>query len=154
MLIAAILIITGGCSDQSSEMARERNPDTTQTYLLDYFENAAFAVAGMPLCSIWQAARMDYALEFSEKDFLEWGDFYRSLLQLNLINPALWNGNAGGDFQRLKTVSNHFVYTLVRLSEDNHLVTAVNLSDTNLVVSFEYLPGREFQSLFQDSDLT
>ncbi|MFN2430988.1 MAG: alpha-amylase family glycosyl hydrolase [Cryomorphaceae bacterium] len=55
-LAAAILIITGGCSDQSSEMARELNPgnaimglaspvklntDTTQIYLLDYFENAA-----------------------------------------------------------------------------------------------------------------
>lgn len=112
-----------------------------------------FTIDGMPLVYSGQEAGMDYALEFFEKDTIEWGDieygdFYTSLMQLNLSNPALWNGNAGGDFERIKTNADAFVYAFVRTNGDNQVVTIVNLSDTNPAVEFENLPEGNFVSLF------
>ncbi|HKL03848.1 MAG TPA: alpha-glucosidase C-terminal domain-containing protein, partial [Cryomorphaceae bacterium] len=63
----------------------------------------------------------------------------------------LWNGNAGGDFERIKTNADAFVYAFVRTNGENQVVTIVNLSDTNPIVEFESLPNGEFQSLF-DTD--
>ncbi|HKL03534.1 MAG TPA: alpha-amylase family glycosyl hydrolase, partial [Cryomorphaceae bacterium] len=52
------------------------------------YATITFTIDGMPLVYSGQEAGMDYALEFFEKDTIEWGeieygDFYTSLMQLN-----------------------------------------------------------------------
>ena len=64
-------------------------------------------VKGMPLVYSGQEAGMNKSLRFFDKDTIEWkkSDFreiYSKLIHLKLKNKALWNGNAGGEMNRLK----------------------------------------------------
>ncbi|MGB0524898.1 MAG: alpha-amylase family glycosyl hydrolase [Flammeovirgaceae bacterium] len=99
----------------------------------------AFAVLactfpGMPLIYSGQEAGMDKRLKFFEKDEIEWKehpmfDLFQQLLALKKRNAALWNGEAGGDFTRLKTGQDEHVFAFTRQKGENRVLVVLNLSE-------------------------
>jgi len=117
----------------------------------------AFTFGDMPLVYSGQEAGMDYALDFFEKDTIEWGDyelqdFYSALLKLNLENRALWNGEYGGSFERIESSHNEQVYAYHRIKDENEVIVILNMSDSEVPTLFEGLPQGEYLSLFGDED--
>tara|TARA_R110000868_G_scaffold37111_10_gene131559 strand:- start:47519 stop:48895 length:1377 start_codon:yes stop_codon:yes gene_type:complete len=98
------------------------------------FENFAVlsaTVSGMPLIYNGQESVLDKQLEFFEKDEIEWKeyayeDFYKILLQLNTENEALWNGDKGGDFNRIESPEETYAFS--RKKDDHEVIVAINIS--------------------------
>jgi len=114
----------------------------------------AFTYGDMPLVYSGQEAGMDYALEFFEKDTVEWGDyplqdFYSALLKLNNENRALWNGKYGGSFSRINSLNDDVIYAYHRKKDKNEVVVLLNFSDKDISTKFEGLPEGDFLSLFE-----
>ena len=119
----------------------------------------AYTIDGMPLLYSGQEAGMDEALKFFEKDTIKWGDygleeFYTKLLQLNRDHEALWNGEYGGDFERISTSADDKIYVYKRQKGDDVVLVMLNMTDEAIKVSFEGLPEMELESLFDDVDYT
>ncbi len=92
-------------------------------------------IHGMPLVYSGQEAGLDRALEFFEKDEINWADikyqdFFSALLDLNHRNKALWNGANGGTYRPLflDSLSNFIVYSRQRAGQA--VIVAINLGDT------------------------
>ena len=123
------------------------------------FAVLAYTFSGMPLLYSGQEAGMDSALEFFEKDTIDWGDyelqeFYTKLLKLNQSNEALWNGEYGGDFERLTTNADDKIYAYKRQKGDDAVVVILNFSDKAADVNFDKLPEMEMMSLFDEVEYT
>lgn len=123
------------------------------------FAVLAYTFSGMPLLYSGQEAGMDSALEFFEKDTINWGDyelqeFYTKLLKLNQSNEALWNGEYGGDFERLTTNADDKIYAYKRQKGDDAVVVILNFSDKAVDVNFDKLPEMEMMSLFDEVEYT
>lgn len=93
-----------------------------------------FTMPGMPLIYSGQEEGLDKRLSFFEKDEIVWEDdpldmqgFYRELTELKHTHPALWNGEAGGSFERLETGGDP-VLAFARTREDSTVIVVVNLS--------------------------
>lgn len=103
-----------------------------------------FTLPGMPLIYGGQEAGLDKKLEFFEKDPIDWKTrelegFYAGLIKLKKRNPALWNGQYGGDIHLLESGTDK-VFAFQRRLGANVLTVAVNLSgDAQRVM----LPGRK-----------
>jgi glycosidase len=88
---------------------------------------------GMPLLYSGQEAGNTKALEFFERDPIQWKQhkfkaLYTKLFQLKKSNHALWNGSFGGELVRIKTSNDEAIFAFSR-SKDGDRVTAVfNLS--------------------------
>lgn len=92
-----------------------------------------FTYDGMPLIYSGQEAGLNKRLEFFEKDPIDWADFskvpfYTKLLKLKRDNPALWNGIAGGSFNKLPTSQDQAIYAYARAKEENAVIVVLNLS--------------------------
>ncbi|MFU8813184.1 MAG: alpha-amylase family glycosyl hydrolase [Balneolaceae bacterium] len=101
----------------------------------------AATVWGMPLVYNGQESGLDKQLEFFEKDEIEWGtyryeDFYRTLLHLNRDNPALFNGEAGGDFEKLRTDADDVIVAYKRTAGANQVLVVLNVDDEPRTVRF------------------
>ncbi len=101
-----------------------------------------FTLPGMPLIYGGQEAGLDKKLEFFEKDVIDWKGrelegFYAGLIDLKKRNPALWNGQYGGDLQLLDSGSDK-VFAFQRKRGANVVTVAVNLSGASQQVK---LPG-------------
>lgn len=121
------------------------------------FAVLAYTIDGMPLLYSGQEAGMDEALKFFEKDTIEWGnyqlqDFYTKLLHLNRDNEALWNGEYGGNLERIATDQDDKVFAFMRQKGEDAVVVVLNFSDETVDVDFEGLPKMEFKSLFDEVD--
>ncbi len=111
----------------------------------DNFENfAVFAatVWGMPLIYNGQENGLDQQLEFFEKDPIQWDDyryedFYRTLLELNSQNRALWNGEAGGDYLKLTTDSDEHIFAYLRIAGEEGVLVMLNFSDSAQTFTFD-----------------
>jgi glycosidase len=104
----------------------------------------AATLPGMPLVYGGQESRLDKRLQFFEKDPVQWKDyeyapFYAGLLKLKHANPALWNGQYGGDLQVLDT-GNDKVFAFKRQLGKNVVAVAVNVSGDKQAYS---LPGQK-----------
>jgi glycosidase len=128
----------------------ERMGDGVKTFAV-----LSATLPGMPLIYTGQEAALDKRLEFFEKDTVDWGDypygdFYKSLLELKHENPALWNGEFGGEMKKLKTGKDKKVYAFVRIKGENVILVTTNLSpekqDINLKVG-DY--AGKYESLFR-----
>jgi alpha-amylase len=96
----------------------------------------AFAVLvntldGIPLTYSGQEEPMPKRLEFFEKDDIGfkdyvYADFYNTLNTLKHENPALWNGEYGGNIQRI--IKNDNVFAFVREKDGNKVTVIINLS--------------------------
>jgi len=79
---------------------------------------------GMPLMYSGQEVGLNRRLSFFGKDSIEWGNpallpFYKGMLQLKHEVPVLWNGNWGGDLERIPTADST-VYAFRRFNAPNH----------------------------------
>jgi glycosidase len=126
----------------------------------------AFTIAGMPLIYSGQEGGEKYPdgkahrLRFFEKDTVNWNnyqyqDFYTKLFRLHKDNPAMWNGQYGGDLKKIKTSSDEQLYCFSRIKDNNHVVVLLNFSDKPQSVDFlEDLPEGEYLSIFNTQSLT
>ncbi len=100
------------------------------------FAAFTFTIPGMPLIYNGQEAGLDQQLEFFERDTIEWKeehemfDYYKKLIRLKKENEALWNGNYGGDHERVMTTDNYAVYTFLREKNDNRVFSVFNFTDS------------------------
>jgi glycosidase len=90
-------------------------------------------VEGMPLIYNGQETSLDRRLKFFDKDSIDWNkmdlvDFYTKLNHLHQTNPALWNGNFGGDVAILTPQEEKNVLVFVRKNEGHKVLVVINLS--------------------------
>jgi 1,4-alpha-glucan branching enzyme len=92
----------------------------------------------MPLIYSGQEVGLNKQLKFFEKDQIDWTggeemtDFYQTLTQLKSENPALWNGEFGGDLKIIQTNNDKAVFCFSRQKDNNTVVALFNLSDESL----------------------
>ncbi|MFQ5650830.1 MAG: alpha-amylase family glycosyl hydrolase [bacterium] len=108
---------------------------------------AAFAVLsatlkGMPLIYSGQEAGLAKRLDFFEKDVIDWREhefarLYTTLLNLKKVNKALWNGEHGGEMQRLATSNDESVFAFARRKEGDAVLAVFNLSDQRQSITLE-----------------
>jgi glycosidase len=97
------------------------------------FAVLALTFHGTPLLYSGQEAAFNRRLKFFDKDQIDWGtyplaDFYQKLLELKHNNRALWNGEQGGELQRIETHQNDKVYAFVREKDGDKFFAVLNLS--------------------------
>jgi len=114
----------------------------------------SYTLPGMPLIYSGQETGLSKRLKFFEKDTIIWNpdsplnDFYKTLNQLKSDNKALWNGDLGGDMQRVTTSNDSTVFAFLRKKEGNRIFTIANLSAAP--VSFSFI-GKEYSGNFVDA---
>jgi glycosidase len=92
----------------------------------------AATLPGMPLIYGGQESGLAKRLAFFEKDPVQWNKyaeapFYARLLKLKHDNPALWNGQYGGQVQ-VQATGNDKVFAFRRVKDGNTVSVAVNVS--------------------------
>ena len=107
-----------------------------------------YILPGMPLIYTGQEATLNKRLEFFKKDEVDWNGyplagFYTTLNDLKENNPALWNGNYGGSWERIKTPNDTSVFVLLREKDLNRVLGIFNFSDQTeeVVLSDENVYG-------------
>ncbi len=130
------------------------------------YDVLAFTLPGMPLLYSGQEGGEQFPnggahrLRFFDKDTVNWNnyklqDFYSRLLHLHKENPAMWNGEFGGEFKKIKTSSDEVLYCFSRLKDNNEVVVLLNFSDKPQKVDFiEKLPEGDYKSIFNSQLLT
>lgn len=103
--------------------------DAVETFLV-----LSNIMKGMPLMYSGQEAGNNKALNFFERDPIEWKahpfkQLYTKLFQLKKTNKALWNGLAGGEMQRIHTGADEHVFAFTREKDGNKIVAIFNLSN-------------------------
>lgn len=121
------------------------------------FQNFAVLAAtinGMPLIYSGQETGLDERLEFFQKDTIDWDDyeyeaFYSTLTDLKERNEALWNGQYGGRFERLKAGIEESVYAFRRVKGDSEVVVAINISGDAQDMNFSNIEdGTAYRDVF------
>lgn len=119
------------------------NHDENSWYGTDFeqFGNAAeeFIVLtstfrSMPLIYSGEEAGLDHRLLFFDKDQIIWHShpysaIYSTLFNLKKVNKALWNGEDGGQLERINSTSNLAVYAFVREKDNCKVFEIFNLTD-------------------------
>ncbi len=127
---------------------QERFGDAAETY----FVLAATFGKGMPLIYSGQEMGLDHRLSFFGKDTIPWAhpekvEFYKKMLALKHYNPALWNGNYGGEMQIAET-DNENVLVYIHESGENRVIVFLNFSDQSQ--AFHYKGTGNFSGYYQD----
>jgi glycosidase len=115
---------------------------------------------GMPLVYSGQEVGLNKRLAFFEKDLIPWQDheltwFYKILLNLKLVNRALWNGTYGGEVNWIHTSNDRAVFAFLREKDGDRVFVALNLSREPQDVSLQdsAFAGR-YQDVFTGADVT
>jgi 1,4-alpha-glucan branching enzyme len=121
----------------------------------DAFAVFSFTVPGIPLIYSGQEAGLNKQLAFFEKDEIDWSDlekqnFYKKLVNLKKENPALWNGEVGGDFKLLDTSENEKVLAYTREKNTTKLLVILNLSAGPVVCGIEFGVQEEFEGCWEE----
>jgi glycosidase len=120
------------------------NHDENSWYgtVFEQFGNAAeiFAVLtstfrSMPLIYSGEEAGLNHRLLFFDKDEIVWqqhpfADIYKKLFNLKKVNKALWNGDAGGEPQRINTNNQPAIYAFIREQDNSRVFGIFNLSNS------------------------
>lgn len=96
----------------------------------------------MPLIYGGQEAGLNHRLQFFDKDEITWqphpfGEMYKTLFHLKKENMALWNGDAGGQLQRVTTTDNPSIFAFVREKENHKIFEVFNLTDQEKTVTLQ-----------------
>ena len=145
------------------------NHDENSWYgtVYELFGNAAeeFAVLtstfrSMPLIYGGQEAGLNHRLKFFDKDQIVWQthpftDIYKRLFQLKESNKALWNGDAGGQLQRVTSTNNPAIFSFVRQKDECRVFAIFNLTNQEQTVTLQgtLYPGR-YRNVFTDDSVT
>jgi len=97
------------------------------------FATLIFTAHGMPLIYSGQEACLDKKLKFFFRDPIEWDTcsmtgFYSDLIKLKKENPALWNGDFGGNMIKIRTNKASKIFSFYREKGENRVVVFLNLS--------------------------
>lgn len=117
--------------------APERYPNNSHKA----FAVFTYVIPGLPLIYSGQEAELDKRLKFFDKDFIDWKksdmfDLYEKLAELKTNNPAVWNGNFGGNFDFAPTENNEQIFTFVRQKDNNKLLALFNFSNFKTSVKY------------------
>jgi glycosidase len=101
---------------------------------------------GMPLIYNGQESGLHQQLEMFEKDPIEWKDykyqeFYSTLLDLNTRNQALFNGEIGGDYRKMPTDKDEYIFAFKRIGHHEQVLVILNFSDSEQ--TFTFVDGHE-----------
>lgn len=105
------------------------------------FAVMSYTIPGFPLIYNGQEVGFDRRLLFFEKDLIDWSkgaeftQFYSSLNRIKKDNPALWNANNGGTFEKVNTGRDKEVLAFVRQKDENRLLVLLNLTGTEQKIS-------------------
>jgi glycosidase len=96
----------------------------------------------MPLIYGGQEAGLNHRLQFFDKDEIIWqshpfGEMYKKLFHLKKENKALWNGDAGGQLQRVTTTDNPSIFSFVREKENYKVFEILNLTDQEKTITLQ-----------------
>lgn len=126
----------------------------------DNFLNFAVLSAtiwGMPLIYSGQESGLDQQLEFFEKDPIDWAefkyeDFYRTLLELNTRNQALFNGEIGGRYKKMPTDRDESIFSFKRIGHHEQVLVILNFSNNE--TTFTFLDGHTgiWNDVFDESE--
>ena len=89
----------------------------------------------MPLIYSGEEAGLNQRLLFFDKDEIIWqqhpfADIYKTLFNLKKVNKALWNGDDGGQPQRINTNNQPAVYAFVREKDNSKVFGIFNLTSS------------------------
>lgn len=121
---------------------------------VETFFTLATIVPGMPLLYTGQEAAMNKRFKFFEKDPVVWNqykmtEFYKTILDLKSSQPALYNGTAGGSWERIKTEKDDQIFAIMRTKGNSQVIGIFNLSPKEAVVTLKDVkPGNKYQTLF------
>ena len=121
---------------------------------VETFFTLATIVPGMPLLYTGQEAAMNKRIKFFEKDPVVWDqykmtEFYKTILDLKSSQPALYNGTAGGSWERIKTEKDDQIFAIMRTKGNSQVIGIFNLSPKEAVVTLKDVkPGNKYQTLF------
>lgn len=125
-------------------------------YSLEPCDLLTFTLHGMPLIYSGQEAGDWRRLSFFDKDLIQWKDdklipFYQKLNALKKRNEALWNGLYGGNFRRIRTSADRWVFSFVRQKNEYQVLVLINFSGFTQQVRFEeeVQPGNYYH-VFED----
>jgi alpha-amylase len=109
----------------------------------EYERLGAAAKAFAVLCATWDGIPLIYSgqelpnkkrLKFFDKDEIEWNgpyelhDFYKTLLNLHSVHPALRAGDTNAETFRIKTSNDSYVFAYKRTNGDREVLVFLNLS--------------------------
>jgi len=99
-------------------------------------------VEGMPLIYSGQEAGLNQALNFFDKDLIEWdtlpyANFYTTMFKLKHENQALWNGKHGGVMRKVENSNPDKVISFARMVDDDSVVVLINFSKETVEVELE-----------------
>lgn len=116
-------------------------------------------VEGMPLVYSGQEAGLNKRLDFFEKDLIEWKEhkfyeLYKKLFELKKHNKALWNGEFGGEINRVKNGNDKNVYSFSREKDGDKIFVIINLSNKSQTVKLNNrsLVGK-YKNIFTDKEI-
>lgn len=97
------------------------------------FAVLTFGLNGMPMIYSGQEAANNKRLKFFEADPIDWGnfplaDFYTRLVKLKSQEAALRHGREAGEFVKLASGKDEFVYAFVRKKGQSKVLFILNLS--------------------------
>jgi glycosidase len=88
----------------------------------------------MPLIYSGEEAGLNHRLLFFDKDEIIWqphpfADLYTALFNLKKLNKSLWNGDEGGQLQRISTTDNPSIFAFIREKQNFRVFEVFNLTD-------------------------
>ncbi len=113
-----------------------------------------FTVPGMPLIYGGQEAGLNKKLKFFDKDVIPWkrhpmAELYKKLIRLKKENKALWNGTAGGNFIRITTTRDSYVFSFSRNRGAYSVVCFLNMSPSEQSFRLRAdIPRGEYKDFF------
>jgi len=101
-----------------------------------------WVMKGFPLIYNGQEAGLNHRLKFFDKDEINWDTlwaekFYSKLIEIKNQNPALQNGEYGGEMVRIANNQEDKIFSFSRTLNGNTVVVMVNLSSKGVDAEFE-----------------
>lgn len=127
---------------------------------LEAFTVLTFIVQGMPLIYSGQEAANEKDLEFFEKDPIQWKEshmteLYTKLSHLKKTNKALWNGKAGGRMQILNFGDPNYVFSFIRIKDNDKILVVFNFSDEPQSIKInDPLAFGDYKSFLNETDIS
>jgi glycosidase len=115
---------------------------------------------GMPLVYSGQETGYDKRMQFFEKDPIDWGkyemqEFYQTILDLNTNHPALYNGEAGGEWSRITTDNDDKAFVILTEENTQKVLGLFNLSPDDITIGLKDEKAYEmYKTLFTFEDIT
>ncbi len=123
-----------------------------------------FTVPGIPLIYNGQEVDSNKRLKFFEKDLIDWNftstrsktaqAFYTKLIALKTKNSSLWNGTAGGAYERIKNDSSVMITFSRTAKSGNKVIVVLNPSAMAVTSKVEFVKDGKTYFRFSNGTTT